>query len=173
MANGQSNRSAANKAIDDFRVSGRWAYAFVEQMFAAMPVSDARKLTKEFAKVIKADGEDAQQKGIAFENGLPGNPDKDAHLKASTRPYARDREFAKSLPESLRRQFYATVREDKEFDYRWGQGRVQHERTMKQLDAILADPVQADAFYHRSADNAHLRDPIMFPKFPISFSSDF
>ncbi|MEZ0224080.1 MAG: hypothetical protein ACAH83_05975 [Alphaproteobacteria bacterium] len=173
MTKKQTARKAAQKAIDQFDISGRWANDFVEQMFGALPLSKATKLTGEFAKVLKADDDEARRKGKAFEEGLPGNPDPDKHFKASTASNARDKKFAAALPASLRRKFYAVVKDAKEYDYHCGQGDVRHKRNMARLDEILADPVQAGAFYQRTMENAHLRDPIMFPRFTSSVGSDW
>jgi hypothetical protein len=173
MAKKQTARRAAQKAIDANEISGRWAYEFVEQMFSALPLSTAKKLTAEFADIIKVDGDEARRKGMAFEEGLPGNPDPGKHFNASIAANARDRKFATSLPETLRGKFYAAVKDDKEFEYHGGQHEVQHNRNMARLDEILADPVQAANFYRRTEENAHLRDPIMFPKYSGPMGGDW
>ena len=159
-----AKQSTAEKAIDKYGVSGGAATDFVHLMFGRMRAEDAERLTEKFAAVLAADNKLARIRGKKFETD-PSRADEETYLATTTAPADRDKSFARKLPHALRKQFYDVVKGDKAFSFSMGRSDVAHRRTMARLDEILADPSQAAAFYQRTEENAHLRDPIMFPKF--------
>lgn len=158
---------AARKLISDFNISGGAAQDFVISMFGRVTQHRAQKLVPVLADVLKADKEEAHKQGVDFETtfpvGLRSSVQAQEHLNQSTAPTSRDRAFAQQMPPSLRDALLKLTQGEMRYAYRCGQREVEEKRMFEQLDRILANPAERGAFFLRTYQNAHLRDPLMFP----------